>query len=118
MDDEQRSREPDYLLRAKNHPAHFVDATLLGNDTQLIPLIEFQDVPLAVALMNLARQANFKCTVELQPADEPTGAPEPVISFRSEHITAKEAFITLCENYDLVVIKDPNTGVVEVKPTN
>ncbi len=50
---------PLLLIRAKNHPAHFVDVTLLGNDTVIIPLIEFQDVPFTVGLLNLAKQGHI-----------------------------------------------------------
>jgi hypothetical protein len=107
---------PVLLIRAKNHPAHFIDVTLLGDDTKTIPLIEFQDVPLSVALENLARQANFKCTIRLQIGNMPTIASATIVSIRWQKITAKAAFISLCENYDLVITKDPATGAVEVKP--
>jgi hypothetical protein len=109
------------LIRAKNHPANFVDVTLFENVTNptpgpgTIPLIEFQDVPLSVALENLAKQMNFKCTLDPQMDDPPFGGFRPEVSCRWENVTCKEAFISTCENYDLVIVKDPATGTVEVK---
>lgn len=103
------------LVRAKNHSVHFVDATLFGNDTKVIPLIDFNNVPLSVALENLAKQMNLKYALQLQPSNEPDGGIEPDLSVRWENMPAKEAFISLCDNYDLVIIKDP-TGAIEVRP--
>jgi hypothetical protein len=100
-------------------PANVVDASLIGVDTNnpvsstndIIPLIQFQDVPLGGGLENLIRQSSVK--VELDPQINGDNA---VLSLRWQNITAKQAVIALCQNYDLDIVKDAATGVIEIKP--
>ena len=130
---------------------NFVDASLLGMDTNkpvsstndIIPLIQFQCVPLDFALANLIRQSainialdprlidsddtwNFIKTNGLavinyntNQANEPREKwfnPMPVISIRWENLTANQTIVALCQNYDLVIVKDDTTGTVQIKP--
>jgi hypothetical protein len=111
------------LIRAKDHRANFMDANLLGNDTNIIPVIQFQDVPITTALKSLAHLADFNYTLNPQIgyglADKNGQIKaEPTLSFRWESITAKEAFIAICENYDLVVIKASKAGLIQIETRN
>ena len=111
------------LIRAKDHHVNFMDANLLGNDTNIIPVIQFQDVPITTALKGLAHLAEFNYALDPQigygQADKNGQIKaEPTLSFRWESITAKQAFIAICENYDLVVIKDSKAGVIQIETRN
>jgi hypothetical protein len=48
----------------------------------------------------------------------PPDSEEPQISFRWENITASQAFAAICENYDLDVIKYPESGIIRVEPAD
>lgn len=118
-----------FLISEKNHPiTNFVDASLLGSDTnEFIPIqimgdmtwqgqacsdtnaIQIQDVPLAVALTQLAKVAQIKTV--LDPRLE-----KSTISVRWWHITPKQAIVVLCDNLDLIIVKDSETGVIQIKP--
>jgi hypothetical protein len=49
------------LVRRRGHDVDIVNPDVYANDTNVIPLIEFKDVRLSIALENLARQAGIKC---------------------------------------------------------
>jgi hypothetical protein len=98
-----------------------VDASLLGSDTNIIPAIRLQNVPITSALENLARQAGINYALDPKisyglPDENGQIRHEPILSFRWENVTAKQAFIAVCENYYLVIVKDSYTGVVRIKP--
>jgi hypothetical protein len=118
-----------FLLRAQHHPVKFVDASLFGPgtngvpvaQTNKIPLIEFQGVPLTAAFENLARQARIQYMLDPsvgygRPDENGETKPEPILSFRLENVTAAEAFMALCANYDMAVTRDPATGVLRLAP--
>ncbi|HTR42870.1 MAG TPA: hypothetical protein VMH87_14750 [Pseudomonadales bacterium] len=111
---------PVLLVRAKNHPVHFVDVTLLGNDTNVIPLIKFEGVPLTFALVNLAQQAKINYLLDPnigygQEDKDGNIKIEPTVNIRWENLTARQAFISLCENYNFIFIKNPATDVIRIK---
>jgi hypothetical protein len=105
-----------------------VDASLLEMNTNIptlhtnivIPLIQFQDVPLDVGLEALIQQCEIK--IELNPrinGASLTGKyfdPMPTISMSWKNITAKQSLLALCQNYDLIFVKDDATGVIEIEP--
>lgn len=138
-------------IARSDEPASVVDASLLGVDTnkpvsstsEIIPLIQFQDVPLDLALAHLICQSainieldsrlidsddtwNFMKTNgiaaindDASKAREPRRKwfdPMPVISIRWEDITARQAIVALCENYDLIITRDDTTGIIQIKP--
>jgi len=112
-------------ITSRDQATNAVDASLLGMDTNSpasatntlsIPLIQFQDVPLAIAINNLIQQS--KGTV-IDPQLEDPGNPRYntiTLSVRWENITASQALVALCLNYDLVIVKDAATGVIQIKP--
>jgi len=40
----------------------------------------------------------------------------PSVSIHWNNVTPKQAIVALCENYDLVIVKDSTTGVIRIKP--
>ncbi len=86
----------------------------------VIPLIQFQDVPLTTAIENLARQAGINYILDPrvgygQP-DEKTGVikVQPNISIRWENLTAEQALSALLINYGLQMVDDPKTRISRV----
>jgi|GEM_PF-2772900 len=129
------------LLTSKDHPIkNFVDASLLGSDTngfipfQIIGDLIFQgqacsdtnaividSVPLDVALTQLAKTAQIKIILDprLSGKNNPSGEKsfsEPIISVHWFNFTARQAIVALCENYDLIITKDAETGDIRIKP--
>lgn len=81
-----------------------------------IPLIEFQDVPLTVAIENLARQAGINYLLDPkitygQPDQNGQVKAEPQLSIRWENVTAEQALLALLNNYDLQLVMDPRTKI-------
>jgi hypothetical protein len=102
-----------------------IDTTLLDMETSSsnssasmnIPLIQFADVPLDTALENLIRQcdANIELAPELKDGSYWQNR-TPELSVRWTNVTAWQAVVALCENYDLVIIKNDATGRIQIKP--
>ncbi|HEY1787505.1 MAG TPA: secretin N-terminal domain-containing protein [Verrucomicrobiae bacterium] len=84
-----------------------------------IPLIQFQDVPLTVAIENLARQAGINYLLDPkigygQPDQNGQVKAEPTLSIRWENVTAEQALLALLNNYDLQLVRDQKTGIGRV----
>jgi hypothetical protein len=118
-------------ITRSDEPAPVVDASLLDMNTNdsvfytngIIPLIQFADVPLDAALDNLIRQSAVKVALDprITGAGDPPDSrfiPAPMVNLRWENLTAKQAIIALCQNCDLVLIKDDTTGVIQLKPND
>lgn len=105
-----------------NEPTRKADAALLAGDTNApIQVVNFVDVPLDVALEEIAgRIGTLKVVVdpELDAPQMTAGhqmAVPPTVSVRWEKITARQALLALAVNYDLVVTPDKPTGAWRVK---
>jgi hypothetical protein len=122
------------LITGTNRVAKVVAADLLDSEPNpatpmtngVIPLIYFADVPLDEALKNLIDHAHFNLVLDptvsgyVDPND-PTIHKfhnPPLVSLRWENLTARQAIVALCENYELVIVKDSTTGGVRIKPRN
>jgi hypothetical protein len=109
-------------IRVKNHPlTNFVDATLLGSDTNGTAPMEFQDVPITTVLEALARLAGINYILDPKigygmPDKNGQIKPEPTLSIRWEKTTPAQAFFAICECYDWVAVKDSTTGIIRIKP--
>lgn len=99
-----------FFVRANNHQVNFEDLNLPGAVTNVIPLIEFRNVPLTVAMENLVKQAHVRCLVDFRAGDT-----EPALSFRWENITAGQAIVAICENYNLTIVWDESTRSFQIK---
>lgn len=85
----------------------------------VIPLIQFQDVPLTTAIENLARQANINYILDPkvsfgQPDEQGKVRPQPSISIRWENLSAEQALTALLNNYSLQLVEDPKTRIARV----
>ena len=115
------ARDPEtgvVLIRTRNHDVNFVKPDFYGDDTNIIPLIQFEDVPISTALKTLAKQACLKYI--LSPRVDPwqLDGSAPLLTFRWENITARQAFAAICENYDLNVVEYPDTDIIRVEPND
>ena len=111
---------------SRDQATNVVDASLLGMDTNnpasaanemVIPLIQFQEVPLSIAVQNLIQQTGV--AIEIDPRLDHPGDPRygsTILSVRWENVTARQALVALCLNYDLIIVKDAATGVIQIKP--
>jgi len=79
---------------------------------EVIPLIQFSDVPLDTVLEHFFRQAGLRAKIDL----ELDGQPMPISSLHWENLTIRQAILALCENHDLVIIRDEASGILQVKP--
>lgn len=85
----------------------------------VIPLIVMDDVPLTDAIKNLARQANLNYILDPkinfgQPGTDGKVVPQPNISIRWENLSAEQALFALLNNYNLVLVDDPKTGIARI----
>ncbi len=85
----------------------------------VIPLIQFQDVPITTAIENLARQAGINYILDPnvgygQPDDKGVLRAQPNISIRWENLTAEQALNALLNNYTLQLVEDPKTKIARV----
>ena len=83
----------------------------------VIQLIQFDAVPLTTAMQNLARQASINYLLDPQVLSRwqtNSGGREPVVSFRWENLTARQAFLALLNTYDARLSPDPKTGIERV----
>ena len=110
------------IIRAKDHAIkQSVEGGLLGRDTNQPVTIQMQAVRLDQALEQLAKQAGIEITLgsilsEQRDLPDMPSYPGPLISIRWNNLTPKQAIIALCENYNLVIVKDAATGIVSIKP--
>lgn len=85
----------------------------------VIPLIQFQDVPLTTAIDNLARQAGINYILDPkvgygQPDERGQIKAQPNISIRWENLTAAQALNALITTYGLQIVDDPKTKIARV----
>jgi hypothetical protein len=109
-------------ITGTNQIANIVDASLLGSDTNnLVSEIRFQDAPIDIALEDLIKKDHINIVLDpklsgyVDPADNKFHS-EPSVSIHWENVTSRQAIVALCENYDLVIVKDSATGVIQIKP--
>lgn len=85
----------------------------------VIPLIQFQDVPLTTAIDNLARQAGINYILDPkvgygQPDERGQIRTQPNITIRWENLTAEQALNALITTYGLQLVPDTKTGISRV----
>jgi hypothetical protein len=113
-----------------NQVANPFDVSFLGDITnkfiqinmQRMP-IEFEAVPITTALENLARASGINYALDPEigygmPDRNGRIKPEPTLFVRWYNVTAIQAFIAICENYDLVLAKDPVINIVQIRVKN
>ena len=85
----------------------------------LIPLIQFNDVPITTAIENLARRDNIRYLIdpklsELGSSIVSDPMPEPILSLRLENITCWNVLNRMLNIRKLVLIDDPATHVARI----
>lgn len=85
----------------------------------IIPLIQYQEVPLTTAIENLTRQAGLNYILDPkvgygQPDERGVIKPQPNISVRWENLTAEQALSALLATYGLQLVEDPKTKTARV----
>lgn len=85
--------------------------------------IAFTDVPITIALQALARKANIIYALDPQigygtPDKNGNIRMEPTLTYHWENVTPARVFFAICENYDLIAVKDPQTGVLLISEKN
>jgi hypothetical protein len=112
-------------------------------NNSVIPLIQFQNVPLDVALEELVQQAGLKIkissrvvgtkvtgdfvefngvVVHNQKISDTNSLPDtwfvpmPDISLSWKNITAKQALLALCQKHNLIITKNNTTGLLRIEP--
>ena len=100
-----------------------VDPRPIGKDTgTVIPLIVMDEVPLADAIQNLARQAQLDVTVDPKVSQPPPNSKgvmafPPTVSVRWEHVTPKQALAAIVDNYGLALTQDGASMRIAPKDT-
>ena len=90
-----------------------------GPQTPIIPLVVMDDVPLADAIQQLARQAKLNYSLDPkissgQPGPDGKFTLQHTVSIRWENVAAKRALLALLNNYELLLIDDPKTGIARI----
>lgn len=78
-------------------------------DTNVIPLIVMEDVPLTDAIKNLARQAGINYIL-----DPRVSASGPTVSGRWENKTAEQLLGTMLQEHKLVMVGNTATSVARI----
>jgi hypothetical protein len=88
---------------------------------EVVPLIVIDDVPLTLAIRNLARQAginNYILDPRVPGSGFTAGKEVPSVSFRRENVSAREALNDVLKQHKLAIIANPATTVARIAPTN
>ena len=108
------------VFRARHHfailtllivssPAGMPALPVMAADTNVIPLIVMDDVPLSDAIKNLARQAGINYI--LDPRVSGSG---PTVSGRWENKTAEQLLGTVLQEHKLVMVENAATSVARI----
>ena len=86
-----------------------------------IPLIQFSDTALTVAIESLARRADINYMLDPkigfgQPDASGQVRVDPTLSIRWENISAENALLALLDNYNLQLTRDKKTGIDRITP--
>jgi hypothetical protein len=118
-DAEVAEREADIVLRYRNSSLA-LSAFGRGRpedidpESAILPLIVMEDVPLAIAIQNLARHAGLNYL--LDPRTQLNGEePQPMVTIRWENVTARQALKALLDNYSLERVDSPQ-GIARIQP--
>jgi hypothetical protein len=76
-----------------------------------IPLIQFQDVPLQIAIESLAHQAGWNCRFDPALDFNDPESPKPNVTCHWQDVTAAQALFSLLNTYNLQLTIDPKSKV-------
>jgi hypothetical protein len=112
-----------FFIQAKNYPQRFLNAALFGRDTNVIPVIQFNDIPFTQALKEMGQKAKIDYILDARIRFDTQNvyggmSAEPRLSLRWQNLTATQAFIAICEHFGLNVVKYPISGIIRVEPAD
>jgi hypothetical protein len=89
----------------------------------IIPVIQFEDVPLTTAIENLARLAKIQYSLDPQIGyNQPDASgqikPEPTLTLHWKDITAGDALLAILNHFDLQLIKNTKSQVALITIKN
>jgi hypothetical protein len=90
-----------------------------GSTNAVIPLVVMDDVPLELAIQNLASQAQLRLALDVSlplpsPLPGSRAFPPPTVSVRWKNVTARQALTALLDNYNLLLVEDSATGSAKI----
>ena len=97
-------------LKTAVHAQDFV-STASTNDSRILPLIEFRDVPITSAIEKLARESEVNYLIEPQLEQAWKDSEEPTISFKVKNVTAKGVLRRMLELRHLALVEDPAANI-------
>ncbi len=80
----------------------------------LLPLIQFEDVPITTAIQNLAGQAGINYIIDPKLFTISESTPEPIVTFTLKNVTAKDALARMLNLRNIVLIEDRLTTVAHI----
>jgi hypothetical protein len=103
--------------------AVLVGVSLTANAAdEVIPRIQFENVPLGDAIRNLARQSGFNYILDPRVPGSEFGpgrsAPNPPVSGSWTNVSAPAALNALLKEHKLVMVTNPATSVARIAPAN
>ena len=82
------------------------------------PIIEFRDVPLTIAIENLAREAGLNVVLDPKATDPWRGLNgqivAPIITRKWQDVTGAQVLFWLLDTYGLILIEDSRTGLARI----
>ena len=86
------------------------------NDSKVLPLVEFHEVPITAAIKNLARQSELNCLIDPQLEQTWREANEPSISCKIKNVTAKFVLRRILELRHLALLEDVDANIAIIIP--
>ena len=104
-------------ITTTNTPPRVFDKELIQSSKEAIPLIQMQDVPLEIALANLAKTAGLKLEIDAELSSPPRPFNERIsVSVRFKNLTAGQAVAAICDQYNLKIVRSETGEVWRVSP--
>ncbi|HEV2693469.1 MAG TPA: hypothetical protein VG347_11285 [Verrucomicrobiae bacterium] len=110
------------ITRAGSSLTHILPIIHSATNEGLVPLVEFHDVPLSMAIENLARQAGINYLID--PALPPTArsdgslAPDPTVGFYLKNVKASDVLIRMLCVYGFILMEDPVSNIAIITRAN
>jgi hypothetical protein len=104
-----------------NHAIPVLPPMMTGAGTNpVLSSVVLEDVPLDEAIRMLAAQAQLQIALDASAPTPSTHAPglmtiEPNVSVHWKNVTARQALMALLDNYDLLLVEDPDTKAFRIQ---
>ena len=88
------------------------------NAVQTVPLVVFSDVPITVAIENLARESGVNYLIEPEVEQAWKDSEEPIINCKIQNVGAKEVLLRLLDLRHLALVEDPVSSIAFIIRAN